>query len=171
MRSAIVLIVGLWVVPVPLHSQMVTDLWKAPDMPTLVQARQADKSVALAAILSWFVWPGVGSYYAGNSAHGTRHVLIGVGTAAGAIVLLATCDNDGFCDFDHDTARLSVAAALGAGYVVNAVWGVITAINDAEAFNMNIASASVSLRPEIRPLASAFPTAPQWGIQLGSVSF
>jgi len=171
MRSAIVLIVGLWVAPIPLHTQMLEQSLSAPDVPTLLQARRAEKSVALAAVLSWFVWPGVGSYYAGNSAHGTRHVLVGVGTAAGAIVLLATCDNDGFCDFDHDTARLSVAAALGAGYVVNAVWSVISAIHDAEDFNLNIASASVSLRPEIRPLATGLPTAPRWGIQLASIGF
>ena len=171
MRSAIVLIVGLWMTPIPLHAQMLQQSLTAPDVPTLVQARRAEKSVALAAILSWFVWPGVGSYYAGNSAHGTRHVLIGVGTAAGALVLLATCDSDGFCDFHNDTARLTVVSTLIAGFVANQVWGIITAIHDAEDFNLNIASASISLKPEIRPLATALPMSPQWGIRFASVSF
>ncbi len=121
------------------------------------QRPPSEKSVALAAALSFFVWPGVGSYYAGNSAHGTRHVLISLVALGGAIPLLATCDNDGFCDFDNDTARLSLAAALGAAYVANWAWSVVAAISDAEDYNYRIGAARVSLSPGVARLAVPGP--------------
>jgi hypothetical protein len=121
--------------------------------PAAVQAR-GGKSPTLAAILSWLVWPGVGSYYAGNSGHGTRHLAIGVAAAGVAIPLLVTCDNDGFCDFDNDTARLSVVAGLGAVWVANSIWSIITAVNDAEDYNARLQTARVSLKPAVTPLAA-----------------
>jgi len=137
------------------------------------QRPPSEKSVALAAALSFFVWPGVGSYYAGNSGHGTRHVLISVVSAGAAIALLATCENDGFCDFDHDTARLSAAAALGAAYVANWAWSVIAAIGDAEDHNYRIGAARVSLNPGVAALTTPGPfhQITRTGLRLAQVTF
>lgn len=44
------------------------------------QRAAGEKSSVLAGVLSWLVFPGIGSYYAGNSGHGTRHVLVAVGS-------------------------------------------------------------------------------------------
>jgi hypothetical protein len=137
-----------------------------------VQAR-GGKSPTLAALLSWFVWPGVGSYYAGNSGHGTRHVLIGVAAVGAAVPLLITCDNDGFCDFDNDTARLSIAVGLGAVYLANSVWSVLTAISDAEDFNARLGSERMSLGPAVKVLPSPFPAqgAGSVGMQIATLRF
>jgi len=119
--------------------------------PVAVQAR-GGKSPTLAALLSWLVWPGVGSYYAGNSGHGTRHLAIGAVAVGVAVPLLVTCDNDGFCDFDNDGARLSVVAGLGAVYVANSIWSILTAISDAEDYNERVQSGRVSFEPAVKPL-------------------
>lgn len=119
------------------------------------QSTLSRKSPALAGILSWLVWPGVGSYYAGNSGHGTRHLLIGVASMGTLIPLLVTCDNDGFCDFDNDTARLSIAIGLGAVWLGNSIWSIITAVNDAEKRNALVDAGTVSIGPSIRPLVAS----------------
>jgi len=131
------------------------------------------KSPTLAGILSWLVWPGVGSYYAGNSGHGTRHLLIQVAAVGAAIPLLVTCDNDGFCDFEHDAVRLSAVIGLGAIALGNSIWSILTAVNDAEARNAQVDAATVSFHPNLRPLvASAGPVrATSLGIGLVTVRF
>jgi hypothetical protein len=138
-----------------------------------VQGVQAGKSPLLAGLLSWLVWPGVGSYYAGNSSHGTRHVAISVVSLGGAIALIATCDSDGFCDFDHDAARLSVAIGLVAVYVGNSVWSIITAVSDAEEFNRQLTAGNVSFRPTLTRLTTPILHQPlsRLGLQVVNVRF
>ena len=140
-------------------------------LPAAVQTR-GGKSPTLAALLSWLVWPGVGSYYAGNSGHGTRHLAIGAVAVGVAVPLLVTCDNDGFCDFDNDTARLSVVAGLGAVYLANSIWGILTAISDAEDYNERVQSGRVSVEPAVRSLpALAGQGAGNLGMQFLEVRF
>ena len=74
-------------------------------------------------------------------------VSVAVGSAPPAIVLLAGCDSDGFCDFDHDGARLGTAIGLGAVYLANYAWSVLTGIGDAEQANVARAGA-------VRPTAA-----------------
>ena len=138
-----------------------------------VQQRQSEKSPALAALLSWLAFPGVGSYYAGNSAHGTRHVVVGAVSLGGAIALLATCENDGFCDFDHDAARLTVTIGLGVTYVVNSVWSIITAVNDAEDFNLRLTSgqASFATALTVLPRGSGGALPSRLAIRIARVAF
>ncbi len=128
---------------------------RGEDPVAVPQSTLSRKSPTLAGILSWLVWPGVGSYYAGNGGHGTRHVVIGVAAVAAAVPLIVTCDNDGFCDFDNDTARLSVLIGLGAVWLGNSVWSIITAVNDADKRNALVDAGSVSIGPSLRPLVAS----------------
>jgi hypothetical protein len=97
-----------------------------------------ERSGVLAGVLSAFVWPGVGSYYAGNSGHGTRHLLIGVGTAGMMLGgLLAACDDGlSWCATDH--AGYYVASAGAIGYLVNWVWSIFTATGDVSDYNRRL---------------------------------
>jgi hypothetical protein len=88
------------------------------------------RSGALAGILSGLVFPGVGSYYAGNSRHGTTHLLLGLATLGGTLGGLAAACDDGFNFCDEDDAGYTIAGIFALGYVVNWVWGIVTAVND-----------------------------------------
>jgi hypothetical protein len=147
----------LLVSPISLVAQQQILTSGVPVRPVEMQRPPSEKSPTLAALLSWLVWPGVGSYYAGNSGHGTRHVVISAVAVGTAIPLLVTCDNDGFCDFDNDTARLSTVVGLAAVHVANEVWSIITAVNDAEDRNYSIRSGPVSFAPSITKLAVRLP--------------
>jgi hypothetical protein len=137
------------------------------------QSAPSRKSPTLAAILSWLVWPGVGSYYAGSSGHGTRHLLIGVGAMGAAIPLAVTCDSDGFCDFEHDAVRLSALIGLGAVWLGNSIWSIITAVNDAEQRNARVDAGTVSFNPNLQPLVASVGgvQATSLGIGLVTVRF
>ena len=157
-----------------LAAQVVSPVTRSDENPVAApQSTLSRKSPTLAAILSWLVWPGVGSYYAGNSGHGTRHLLIGVAAVGAAIPLLVTCDNDGFCDFDNDTARLSVVVGLGAIALGNSIWSIITAVNDAEKRNALVDAGTVSFSPSLRPLVASVGDvrATSLGIGLVTVRF
>jgi hypothetical protein len=149
--SRILAIVGLmpWI-STPAAAQYATrSLYPAKHAPAGMSTVQEAprKSPALAAALSGLVFPGVGSCYAGSTSHGIRHLAVASVSAAGAMVLLAGCDSDGSCDFHHDGARLEAAIGLGAAYLANCAWSVLTAISDAERANM---SRTASRRPSVR---------------------
>ena len=167
-RQSLILVLSLAAAAPRLEAQRITasafDAAARPD----VTALAARKSPTLAALLSWFIFPGVGSYYAGNSSHGTRHLLIGIATLAPTIALLATCDSDGFCDFDHDAARLSLTIALAAGFVANEAWSILVAISDAEKANE---AAGVSLAPAVLGLSAPAAGPPGIGVRLVRVTF
>ncbi|MFQ5747045.1 MAG: hypothetical protein ACE5HF_07485 [Gemmatimonadota bacterium] len=50
------------------------------------------KSPGLAGVLSAFIFPGTGSFYAGNEGHGIRHVVIGGVSLLGAAASAGDCD-------------------------------------------------------------------------------
>lgn len=134
------------------------------------------KSPALAGILSWLIFPGVGSYYAGNSGHGTRHILIGAGTLAVTIVGLAQASDDFFADGTIDEGSFALAGIGLTAYFVNAIWSIVVAVDDASVHNRGIASL---IRPDVRLLASssAIPSSLtrgqhlQVGMQLVQIDF
>ena len=138
--------------------------------PAMLQ--QGTKSPVLAGVLSWIL-PGLGSYYAGNSGHGTRHLAI-EGVALGVTIwgLAESVD-------DIISGETDVHPALWVGVgalVVNGIWSIVVAVNDANATNAGMASL---LRPGISPLLVSSPAvrdlAPQAnhrvGLQVGSISF
>ena len=109
------------------------------------------KSPALAGVLSWLIFPGVGSYYAGNSGHGTRHVVIGVGTLAVTVVGLVQASDDIVAGV-VDEGSFTLAAIGLTAYFVNSIWSIVVAVGDASAHNRGIASL---IRPDVRLLASS----------------
>ncbi len=112
-----------------------TEMWFArSEGNPVAQAGASTKSPALAAGLS-LVLPlvavnGIGSYYAGNSGHGTRHPLIGFGSVGLMVAGLGTC----FDAFSNCSADWAIAIGAVA-YLGNWVWGTITAGLDAGEYN------------------------------------
>ena len=106
--------------------------------PGTQQAREY-RSPTLASVLSlsggFIGIHGLGSYYAGNEPHGTRHLLLGFGTGAVVLAGLLTCDGgwgSGECvGVSGAVVTLGVLA-----YLVNWGWSVVTAGQDAKAFNV-----------------------------------
>ncbi len=144
------------------------------DSATLMQGG-SKKSPALAGILSLVIWPGVGSYYAGNSGHGTRHLAIGFGALAVTIVGLAMAVDDVQADLTIDGGSFAVALIGLLGYGVNSIWGTVVAVTDASDHNAGIASV---IQPEVRILTSSSGMAPmvpkvdrRVGLQLVRISF
>ena len=141
---------------------------------TLTQGR-SEKSPALAGILSWLVFPGVGSYYAGNSGHGTRHLVIGLGALTVTIVGLAKAVDEIQTDLTVDEGSFALAGIGLLAYTVNSIWSIVVAVNDAGDYNAGIASV---IQPEVLILTSSSGMAPivpkvdrRVGLQLVRISF
>lgn len=99
------------------------------------------RSPLLASALSLLILPGIGSYYAGNSGHGMRHLLIAGASGALALTgMLLWVDNvldeclEGDCRSSNE-AGVGVAVVGGVAYMINWVWPAATAAEDAMAFN------------------------------------
>jgi hypothetical protein len=74
--------------------------------------------------------PGLGSFYAGNSGHGIRHLAIGLvsgGVAAGGV---AACWH---MDCSDATGMLIIGGL--AAYAANAAWSIFVGVADAHAYN------------------------------------
>ncbi len=153
------------VLPTPMLASLVT----------LPVQQRGEKSTWLAGILSFFLPYGTGSFYAGNNAHGIRHLIIGGVTTVGAGVGLAAACIDGFSVCDEDDPGYAIAGIFALGYVVNWVWGTITAVNDVKAYNR--ALVALNIRPEVRmlePIRVAMPggtTGQRIGIEVGRLTF
>lgn len=95
--------------------------------PTALEQRAPDDreqpSAVAAGVLSGIV-PGVGSYYAGNAAHGTAHLTVAL---ASGLVSLVVCGQG----HDAPCGGMSNAAALVS--IVNWGWSIVTAVHDARA--------------------------------------
>lgn len=106
--------------------------------PTHLHAQAPRKDPLVAGLLSALVLPGLGSFYAGHSGHGIRHVAI---EAAGiAVVIGATRDGDIF------TSSSASVGILGLGVLLaNAIWATVTAVDDAHAHNRAIGPTSARI--------------------------
>jgi hypothetical protein len=98
----------------------------------LVPQGGAGKSPFAAGALS-FIMPGVGSFYASHAGHGFRHLLIHAGSsmvvAVSALGCTAPCG--GGCESDGGVVvPVAFAALMG-----NWAWGIVTAVQDAQAYN------------------------------------
>ena len=107
----------------------------------------ARKNAALAGTLSFasgfVLLPGMGSFYAGNSRHGVRHLSIGLGAL---IMFLFGVDGILACGIvdpspctDSERANIPtwevVAMAAMLTYGVNYLWSIATAVSDVHSFN------------------------------------
>jgi len=127
----------------------------------------------LAGLLSFWILPGLGSFYAGNGAHGVRHVAIEMGGSAAMV----------FGALGGDWSL--IYAGLG-GIVVNRIWSCATAVNDATAHNRGSGAqrlggrvvGGVFVDPEARVLGSrvvgrdgVVRSVPRLGLRLLSLRF
>ncbi len=139
---------------------------------TVMVQQPGEKSPWLAGILSFFLPYGTGSFYAGNNGHGIRHLVIGGATAVGMGASLLEACIDGFSVCDTDGTAYAIAGVFALGYLANWVWGTITAVSDANAYNRRLAGAS--LDPAIlvlEPVPSAVGAAPTVGLRIARVTF
>lgn len=143
-------------------------------------ASAGHKSPLLAGVLSYLL-PGTGSFYAGNSRHGVRHLAI----AAGAMTLAVStgCGSDqGWGDFGCPNRGRGTLFLVGlAAYGVNAIWSIVTAVEDADAHNAPTGPGpqtgrvvgSLYVDPQIRILGTRSGTATKaaLGLQVGRLAF
>ena len=182
-------------VPVGLHSNTVlpvgellgrTEMWliRSEGNP-VAQAGTSTRSPVLAAGLS-LVLPlvgvnGIGSYYAGNSGHGTRHLLIGFASAGVIFAGLASCLAGGprglFAPDCSGAATASITIGVLA-YLGNWVWSTVTAGLDAGAYNRRQSETRAArFEPRFEVLTaftlstSAAPVQRRVGLQLVRLAF
>ena len=174
-------------VPVGLHSNTVlpvgellgrTEMWliRSEGNP-VAQAGTSTRSPVLAAGLS-LVLPlvgvnGIGSYYAGNSGHGTRHLLIGFASAGVIFAGLASCLAGGCSGAKNASITIGILAYLG-----NWWWSTVTAGLDAGAYNRRQSETRAArFEPRFEVLTaftlstSAAPVQRRVGLQLVRLAF
>ncbi|MGD8496848.1 MAG: hypothetical protein PVF05_11710 [Gemmatimonadales bacterium] len=109
----------------------------------LAGQQSPSRSPVVAGLFSAWI-PGVGSYYAGDASHGTRHLVIAGVTAAG--VLIPDCQI--LSSEDTDTA-CAIGLISAVGYVANWIWAIVVGVNDAEEFNRSHRVARLRVAPEL----------------------
>lgn len=133
-----------------------------PSTLSAMQQEPGRKSPGLAGVLSFFIFPGTGSFYAGNEGHGVRHLVIGVVTLGGVVAGAAAAD-------DIEDPGFAVATISLGLYLVNWIWGTVVAVTDAKAHNRALGSAAIQFAPELTVIES--PGGDAIGLQLVRVSF
>lgn len=135
----------------------------------VTESRHTDsRSPVLAGALSFFVFPGVGSYYAGDTRHGTTHVVVGVASIGVAYAGAANCDIFGECP-----GAVAILAGFGA-YVINTIWSTVAAVQDANAYNARSRRFSLNFDPRVEVLSGNEvdlgggyrPSAQRYGVRL-----
>jgi hypothetical protein len=123
----------------------------------------AEKSPFGAGLMSWLM-PGLGSFYAGDSGHGTTHLAIAAGSFG---LMAATADGCNLFGEDEPTCGVALAAALV--FIGNGVWSIFTAVDDAKDHNRSLKSAGLELDPELVTFKMGSET--NVGVQLLSFKF
>jgi len=113
------------------------------------------KSPALAGALSFLVPFGTGSFYAGHSAHGVRHLTISAAALAAGVIA-----NDRLSRDDDELGSILALATATAALTVNWIWGTVTAVSDARAYNRRRAASNVLGGLFIDPLPQGGPVTP-----------
>ncbi len=165
MRIGLSLIVAMtFIQPIDTAAQLNTGWTEPSALRTIGFERQqerrfGEKSPALAGLLSFLIVPGAGSFYGGNSGHGVRHLVIAGATIIGAVAgFSAACDGD-FELCNEDDAGFAVGTLSLVAYVVNWVWGGVTAIGDANAYNRDLRASALRFSPSVVRLAGEKNTA------------
>ena len=155
-----------WMVLVAIAILMPGKIWAQEANSTATVVVLNEKSPTTAGLLSGLVFPGAGSFYAGNSGHGVRHLAIGLLAAAGLTVGSDNCSI--VFDTGHNSCRL-FWASLGVG-VVNLVWSITTASGDAKEYNrVQRVQHGVELAPEVVAIRVGGRTAV--GLQVAQLRF
>src|SRR6476659_8882551 len=102
------------------------------------------KSPTLAGVASYFL-PGAGSWYAGNDQHARSHGLIALGLGVTGVVMTAGRD----C-YDMCVPPTLLGTLVFVGYLTNGVWSVVTAVQDAHAYNDRLRTVSIDVVPALR---------------------
>jgi hypothetical protein len=87
------------------------------------------KSPALAGVASYLL-PGVGSWYAGNDQHARVHGAIALGLG-----LTGTAMGVGHDCYDLCVPNTMLGGLVVLGYLTNAIWSIVTAVQDAHSYN------------------------------------
>lgn len=103
-----------------------SELEPAFTRPPLPRVAEGEKDPMIAGVLS-LILPGAGSFYAGNSPHGIRHLAIEVASYA---VLFGACNPGSTVNGCGAALGLSYVALLG-----NTCWAIVTAVGDARKAN------------------------------------
>ena len=102
------------------------------------------KSPALAGVASYLL-PGVGSWYAGNDQHARTHGLIALGLGITGVAMSVGRD----C-YDMCVPPTLLGAVVVFGYLTNDVWSVVTAVQDAHAYNDRLRTVQIDVVPALR---------------------
>ena len=129
--------------------------------PTETQAPASERSPVLAGALSGLLWPGLGSYYAGNSGHGTMHAAIAGVSFLGMIAGASNCEFNLFGESDDSGCGL--AAASGVVFLGNWVWSIVSGVKDVNEYN-RIHRVGLQVAPRVVALGSA--KGPVVGVEL-----
>ena len=143
---------------------------------------QGRKSATTAGFLSGvcFLLPvcGLGSFYAGDAAHGWRHLGIGV-ASFGTLVAAFAAGNCSFVTCEPEGAGVAVAIGALLAYTANGIWSIVVAGEDAHDRNRRLEQPRVAFAPTIEflplPQPAIAPGAPALrptvGLRLVSVTF
>ena len=124
-----------------------------------------EKSPFTAGILSAAVFPGVGSFYAGNKGHGIAHLAVAGVSAVGGAIGSDTC-NLVFSGPDDNCTLLGISLGV---FVVNWIWSITTAVSDAKEFNQELRQKGLQVAPELVAIRSDGQTSV--GLQLVRFGF
>jgi len=111
----------------------------------LTQPVPGEKSPFLAGALSGLLFPGLGSFYAGNSGHGVRHVAIAGVALVGFIV--GGFDDD--CEVLGDGSGCTLLFTSFGVYVVNWGWSIVVGVSDANDYNRSLNTAGLQIAPQL----------------------
>jgi hypothetical protein len=138
--------------------------------------RAAGKSPVVAGVLSFLVPFGTGSFYAGNSGHGYRHLAVGIGSIG--VFVLAAVAAEGNTQCDAVCTEAGVAGGAVILFTLNWIVGTVTAVIDAGHSNRPLTGPTGALTPAVLTLAShqsvtglSKRTPPRLGIRLVRVAF
>lgn len=110
------------------------------------EGRAQEKDPTVAGLLSAAL-PGAGSFYAGETGHGGRHLIIA------GLSGLVFASSIGQCEpvfGDSDTC--AVAGVSAAAFVANWVWGILSGVEDARRHNQYLAHGGLRFAPELLAL-------------------
>ena len=116
------------------------------------------KSPTIAGVASYFL-PGVGSWYAGNDQHARTHGAIALGLGITGMAM-----NVGRDCYDMCVPPTLLGAVVVIGYLTNDIWSVVTAVQDAHAYNdrtERLRAARIDFTPVLRlaaPSGGATPS-------------
>jgi hypothetical protein len=118
---------------------------------SILDSNANTKNPVFAGVLSVVV-PGLGSFYAGCTGHGVRHlaavpIIIGV-TALG---LKGVNKDDG----EVEAAELLVLAGGIGLLLVNSVWSVVAAVSDVNEYNRKVSIGRLEFHLALRPLTNS----------------